>query len=267
MLRTGASGCIWEMSDKGEFHMETIAWNHARNALSLLLALTILPVSVSAGESYSPHVDQSYPTNVYWGDTHVHTALSGDAFGTGTRLMPGDAYRFAKGEELVSSTGQRVKLSRPLDFLVVADHSDNMGFFPRLHAGEADILAHPKGREWYGMIQKGGQEAVKAAADIIGSFTQGTFPNELMSLPGTGPFRSTWDEIIKAADEANAPGEFSAFIGYEWTSTTKGNNLHRVLIYRDGGQRAGLIEPYTTAKPYGSDNPEDLWKWMAVLFS
>ena len=113
------------------------------------------------------------------------------------------------------------------------------------------------------MIQKGGQDAVKAAADIIGSFTQGTFPKELMSLPGGGPFRSTWDEIITAADAANDPGKFTALIGYEWTSTTKGNNLHRVLIYRDGAQRAGLMEPYTTAKPYGSDNPEDLWKWMA----
>jgi hypothetical protein len=218
---------------------------------------------VSASRSYSPYAERDFPTRPMWGDTHLHTAFSFDAGTFGARLLPPDAYRFAKGEEVTSSTGQRVRLSRPLDFLVVADHSDNMGFFPRLHAGEADILAHPKGREWYGMIQKGGQEAVKAAADIIGSFTQGTFPKELMSLPGTGPFRSTWDEIIKAADEANAPGEFSAFIGYEWTSTTKGNNLHRVLIYRDGGQRAGLIEPYTTAKPYGSDNPEDLWKWMA----
>ena len=218
---------------------------------------------VTAKRAYSPYAERDFPTRPMWGDTHLHTAFSFDAGTFGARLLPPDAYRFAKGEELVSSTGQRVKLSRPLDFLVVADHSDNMGFFPRLHAGEADVLAHPKGREWYGMIQKGGQEAVKAAADIIGSFTQGTFPKELMSLPGTGPFRSTWDEIIKAADEANEPGKFTAFIGYEWTSTTKGNNLHRVLIYRDGGQRAGLMEPYTTAKPYGSDNPEDLWKWMA----
>ena len=83
------------MSDNGEFPIEIIAWHHVRNALSVLLALILLPLGGVTGESYSPHVDLSYPTNVYWGDTHVHTALSGDAFGTGTRLMPDDACRFA----------------------------------------------------------------------------------------------------------------------------------------------------------------------------
>ena len=77
---------------------------------------------------YSPYAGRNFPTNVYWGDTHLHTGMSMDAGAFGARLSPEDAYRFARGEELVSSTGQRVKLSRPLDFLVVADHSDNMGF-------------------------------------------------------------------------------------------------------------------------------------------
>jgi hypothetical protein len=216
----------------------------------------------SADRTYSPYADRNFPTQPLWGDTHLHTGLSFDAGTFGARLLPPDAYRFAKGQEVVSSTGQRVQLSRPLDFLVVADHSDNMGFFPLLYAGDPMILANEKGRQWYGMIQKGGQEGVKAAADIIQSFTQGTFPKELMSLPGTNVYRNTWDEIIKAADEANDPGEFTAFIGYEWTSTTKGYNLHRVVIYRDNGVRAGMMEPYTTLKPFGSDNPEDLWKWM-----
>jgi hypothetical protein len=216
----------------------------------------------SADRTYSPYADRNFPTRPLWGDTHLHTGLSFDAGTFGARLLPPDAYRFAKGQEVVSSTGQRVQLSRPLDFLVVADHSDNMGFFPLLYAGDPMVLANEKGRQWYGMIQKGGQEGVKAAADIIQSFTQGTFPKELMSLPGTNVYRNTWDEIIKAADEANDPGEFTAFIGYEWTSTTKGYNLHRVVIYRDNSVRAGMMEPYTTLKPFGSDNPEDLWKWM-----
>ena len=85
---------------------------------------------------YSPPAGRDFPMKVLWGDTHVHTAMSMDAGAFGARLMPDDAYRFARGEELTSSTGLPVKLARPLDFLVVADHSDNMGFFPRLYGGD-----------------------------------------------------------------------------------------------------------------------------------
>ncbi len=175
---------------------------------------------------------------------------------------PEDAYRFARGEELTSSTGQRVKLSRPLDFLVVADHSDNMGFFPRLFAGDPSFLADPTGRRWYDMIKAGGQEGVKVAVEVISAFSQDTFPPALASLPGTPAYRSAWETTVKAAEKYNDPGRFTAFIGYEWTSNTGGNNLHRVVIYRDGADKALQMEPYTTLKPLGSDNPRDLWKWL-----
>ena len=211
---------------------------------------------------YSPHAARNFPTQLLWGDTHLHTSLSFDAGAFGARLMPDDAYRFAKGEEVTSSTGQGAKLSRPLDFLVVADHSDNMGFFPRLLAGDPQILANEQGRRWYDMIQAGGQVAVTAASELILAFTKGEIPAEIMSLPGGGPFRSTWETIVAAAEDHNDPGRFTALIGYEWTSTTNGYNLHRVVIYRDGGDRARLLDPYTTAPPYGSDNPVDLWEWM-----
>ena len=211
---------------------------------------------------FSPYAGRNFPTRVFWGDTHVHTALSMDAGAFGARLTPEDAYRFGRGEELTSSTGLRVKLSRPLDFLVVADHSDNMGFFPRLFAGEPALLADPTGKRWYGMMQQGGRSGVQVATEIIIAFSQGTFPEALESGPGTPAYRSAWEDTIKAAEEYNEPGRFTAFIGYEWTSNTGGNNLHRVLIYRDGGDKAGVMEPYTTQKPEGSDNPRDLWKWM-----
>ena len=211
---------------------------------------------------FSPYAGRSFPTNVYWGDTHLHTGMSMDAGAFGARLMPADAYRFARGEELTSSTGLQVKLSRPLDFLVVSDHSDNMGFFPRLYAGDPEFLADPTGKKWYEMIQEGGQTAVKVAIEVIVGFSQGTFPKALESRPGTPEYRSAWEEAIEAAEEYNDPGLFSAFIGYEWTSNTGGNNLHRVVIYRDGGSKASMMEPYTTLKPEGSDNPRDLWKWM-----
>jgi hypothetical protein len=211
---------------------------------------------------FSPFAGRNYPTEVFWGDTHLHTAMSMDAGAFGARLGPRDAYRFARGEEVTSSTGMQVKLSRPLDFLVVADHSDNMGFFPRLFAGDRGLLADPTGKRWYDLVQAGGQKGVQAATEIIVAFSQGTFPPALQSFPGSGPYRSAWEATIEAAEMYNDPGNFTAFIGYEWTSNTGGNNLHRVVIYRDDRVRASLVEPYTTIKPLGSDNPRDLWKWM-----
>ena len=104
---------------------------------------------------YSPYVGTSYPTRPYFGDTHLHTAFSMDAGAFGARLSPRDAYRFARGEEIAASSGQPAKLSRPLDFLVVADHSDNMGFFPDLFAGKPEIMADPTGRKWHDMIVSG----------------------------------------------------------------------------------------------------------------
>ena len=211
---------------------------------------------------YSPYAGRNFPTHVFWGDTHLHTGMSMDAGAFGARLIPEDAYRFARGEEVTSSTGQKVKLSRPLDFLVVADHSDNMGFFPRLFAGDPSLLADPTGKRWYDMIQAGGQEGVKAAVEIIVAFSKNQFPPALTSFPGSPAYRSAWEETIQAAEKYNEPGRFTAFIGYEWTSNTLGNNLHRVVIFRDGGDKAGRIEPYTTLKPLGSDNPHDLWTWL-----
>ncbi|HIG39979.1 MAG: DUF3604 domain-containing protein [bacterium] len=213
-------------------------------------------------DDYSPYANRNFPTNVYWGDTHVHTGMSMDAGAFGARLQPADAYQFARGAELTSSTGQRVKLSRPLDFLVVTDHSDNMGFFPKLLSGDPSMLADPTGRRWYDMINAGGQEGVEAAVEIIQSLTGNTMPEALASLPGTALFRSTWEATIKAAEKANDPGNFTAFIGYEWTSTDKGYNLHRNVIYRDDAVRALMMEPYTTLPPLGSPDPRELWKWM-----
>ncbi|MCK5410681.1 MAG: DUF3604 domain-containing protein, partial [Gemmatimonadetes bacterium] len=215
-----------------------------------------------AQKHYSPYAGRNFPTRVYWGDTHLHTAMSMDAGAFGARLTPVDAYRFARGEELTSSTGLQVKLSRPLDFLVVADHSDNMGFFPLLFAGDPKMLADSTGKRWYEMIQEGGRQGVQVATEVIVAFSQGTFPEALASLPGSPAYRSAWDETIDAAEEYNDPGEFTAFIGYEWTSNTRGNNLHRVVIFRDDENKAGLVEPYTTLKPLGSDDPRDLWRWL-----
>ena len=212
---------------------------------------------------YSPFAGRNFPMNVYWGDTHLHTGMSMDAGSFGARLMPEDAYRFALGEEVTSSTGLKVKLSRPLDFLVVADHSDNMGFFPRLYGGDPKMLADPTGKRWYDLIKAGGQDAVQAATEVIQAFSQNKFPEALASVPGTEAYRSAWEVAIEAAEKYNDPGHFTAFIGYEWTSNMAGDNRHRVVIYRDDETKASIMEPFTALPPLGSPNESDLWKWMA----
>ena len=212
------------------------------------------------GTSYSPYAGRSFPTFPLWGDTHLHTGNSFDAGAFGARLTPEDAYRFARGDEIVSSTGIPIKLSRPLDFLVVSDHSDNVGFFADLFAGKPSILSDPKGREWYDRIQAGDGPGV--AYEMIGLFANGKFPESLMYWPNKPEFKSVWQRNIEAAEEYNDPGQFTAFIGYEWTSLVTGNNMHRVVIYRDGANKASQMVPYTTYPPFGSPNPRDLWKWL-----
>jgi len=216
-----------------------------------------------AQDHYSPYAGRGFPTNVYWGDTHLHTGMSMDAGAFGARLLPEDAHRFARGEELTSSTGQRVKLSRPLDFLVVSDHSDNMGFFPRLAAGDPKMLADPTGRRWYDMVQAGGQEGVKAAVEIIQSLTMNTMPEALAILPGSDVYRAAWEVSLDAAEKYNEPGRYTALHGYEWTSTENGTNRHRVVIYRDDADKASVLVPYSTVRPLGSPDERDLWKWMS----
>jgi hypothetical protein len=213
-----------------------------------------------AKPAYSPYAGRNYPTRPFFGDTHLHTSFSMDAGAFGARLGPREAYRFARGEQVTSSTGQPVKLSRPLDFLVVADHSDNMGFFPDLFAGKPELLADPTGKKWYDMIQSG--KGADAAIDIIVQFSHGTFPKDLMYFPGTAAYRDAWKATIDAAEEFNEPRQFTAFIGYEWTSNTGGNNLHRNVIFRDDADKASQVDPFTVYPPYGSDNPANLWKWM-----
>ena len=162
-------------------------------------------------KGFSPYAGRNFPIEVYWGDTHLHTSQSMDAGAFGVRLMPEDAHRFARGEEVTSTGGLQVKLSRPLDFLVVADHSDNLGFFPDLFAGDPQILAHPQGKKWYDMIQEGGQTAVAAGLEIVlPPESGGIMPKELEVPPTSDRFRSAWEETVAAAERYNEPGRYTA---------------------------------------------------------
>src|SRR5437868_7085006 len=166
----------------------------------------------AAKPPYSPYAGRHIPERVYWGDTHLHTSFSMDAGAFGCRLTPRDAYRFARGQEVMASSGQATRLARPLDFLVVADHSDGFGFFPLLMSADPTIMGNPQGRRWYDMVQRG--EGATAALEIVQNFGKGSIAN--LPVPGTSAYQNAWQEVIKAAEEANDPGRFTAFIGFEW---------------------------------------------------
>jgi hypothetical protein len=213
------------------------------------------------GKVYSPYAKRDFASNVYFGDTHLHTDVSMDAGAFGDRLGPDDAYRFARGEQVNATRGGPVRLSRPLDFLVVADHSDNMGFFPDLLDGAPHVVADPTGKDWYSRIRAG--KGVEVALEIISLFSQDKFPAALSYTPDSQAYKTAWNNTVKAAEEYNEPGRFTAFIGYEWTAMVKGNNLHRVVVYRDGADKGGQVVPFTTVPPQGSTEPNKLWEWMA----
>jgi hypothetical protein len=217
------------------------------------------------GKSYSPYAKRDFPNGLYWGDSHLHTGNSFDAGTSGCILDPDAAYRFAKGEEVESSYGIPVKLSRPLDWLAVTDHTDNMGFIVDLKAGNKDILATPQGKDWHDRLKTASKdEAPEIAYEIIKALmVEQTFPMEIYYGPDSEGYKSTWERIVQSAENHNNPGKFTALIGYEWTSTLNGNNLHRNVLYRDNGDKAVQMMPYTTTEPLGSPDPMDLWKWMA----
>ena len=231
---------------------------HLTTTLLSLAGALLLPFlhSAEAGAGTPP---SDHPEQAYFGDPHLHTSLSMDAGAWGNNLGLDAAYRFTRGEQVTSSSGVKARLERPLDFVVIADHSDGYGFFPRLLAQDPMIMAKPEGRRWYEWSTKGGNAGQRKAADeMIRMFSQGKFPYAVNSPEMLAP---VWEEVIEAAERHNAPGKFTAFIGYEWTSLYKGNNLHRVIIYRDDGDKASQTLPYTQTD---SQDPEDLWKVLAA---
>jgi hypothetical protein len=188
--------------------------------------------------NYSPYPGEDFPNQVFFGDTHLHTAFSADAGLAFCTLTPDDAYRFAKGETVTSSKGLPARLKRPLDFLVVADHSENLGIQLALEE-ESDILDY---NEWSRKLAEtyapGTIEAVEESyAQWFGAVNTvgGGDP-----MKGSGLDKTMWARITESAERHNQPGAFTAFIGYEWTSGPDGNNLHRNIVFRDGKDLADL---------------------------
>ncbi len=223
------------------------------------VAITSEDAAAIYRRSYSPYAGRGFPTQVFWGDTHLHTSNSLDAKAGGVRLGPAEAYQFARGDEVMSSHGEPVKLSRPLDWLVVADHSDAMGVMDEIVKGNPLLMRDPTLRDWSERINAGGETAMGAAFEIVETFAG--LSGEALPEAATDPdfVRSVWERYLETAEEYNEPGRFSAIIGYEWTSTEGGNNLHRNVLYRGDADEARQVMPYTTAESF---NPEDLWAWM-----
>jgi hypothetical protein len=216
------------------------------------------------GEAYSPYAERRFPSRPLWGDTHLHTGLSVDAGLFGARLGLDDAYRFARGEQVMASSGQPVKLARPLDWLVIADHSDAMGLVNDLAAAAPEVTKYEQGARWSKGLRTGGQAAVDTALDLITTFSQGQVDKDLLAAysPGSPAYESVWQKVVRTAEAFNDPGTFTAMIGFEWTSLVKGNNLHRNVLFRDGAEKAGQVVPFTTQAPIGSTDPLDLYKWL-----
>lgn len=249
--------------------METVACYRAWNARSLFLALTAMSLSAFAAEPYSPQVGQSYPDNVYWGDTHVHTALSVDGYIFGNRLMPDDAYRFAKGEKIRATGGEEVRLRRPLDFLMVSDHAENMGVIARIDGGDKTLAETEAGKLTLKSLDYPVSlvEALNADTDDpLNSFNAATLRaikvnqglGEGLGFADYGTDegfqRTVWDQVVASAEEHNDPGTFTTFVGYEWTGRG-----HRNVVFGDGPELTSQIVPFSSLD---SSDPEDMWAYL-----
>jgi hypothetical protein len=207
-------------------------------------------------KEYSPYV-KGYPQRVFFGDTHVHTAISNDAFGAGNTLGPEEAYRFARGDEIVTSHGERVRLNQPLDFLVVADHAEAYAAFQEIYAANPKMMTNSTVREWHELMKAGTQESnQKLAEAFANSMLSRSLPQVLFDVD---LLKSMWEEHLDVTEMYNEPGKFTAFQGYEWTSTPKGANLHRVVIFKDGADKVGQVLPFSA---YDSEDVEDLYDYF-----
>ena len=188
---------------------------------------------------YCPYVGRGYPTQVFWGDQHCHTEISVDA-GTICRLGQEDAYRFARGEEVTSTTGVRARLSRPLDWLVIADHAEMYGLMPHLLAGDPNLISKDPGKRWYTELTSGDQQrAFGVTMEIVAALSKPKAPFDTGKL-----VRDAWKRYTALADRYNEPGRFSAIIGYEYT-TRGGFNLHRNVLFRGDATVANQTVPYS----------------------
>ena len=256
----------------------TFSSHNLAGALALTATL-LCPFSTIADDSqeYSPPVRDNHPRQVFWGDTHLHTNQSPDAFTFGNRAVtPDQAYRFARGERVTSQSGVDAQLSRPLDFLMVSDHAEFMGIFPKVFGRSPDIMQTPLGQRWWGHVERGEAHLVLMEFGLLSMGLDNHDPEALQQMDDTltpefieglqnikvppDMRQAIWNQVGAVADAYNEPGRFTTFIGYEWTSMPGGNNLHRNVLFRDGADKTSTIVPFSSID---SGDPEDLWAFLA----
>jgi hypothetical protein len=217
-------------------------------------AITDAPTGSPAGREYSPYPEENFPNQVFFGDTHLHTSYSTDAGMIGNTLGPEEAYRFARGETVTSSTGLPARLQRPYDFLVVADHAESIGAAPAIARSDPIMLETDFGRQLVEFVKAGQPDKAYDLWLQAGAAQNNPLAGEQRLI------KPAWEHIAETADQFNEPGRFTALIGYEWTSHPNGNNLHRVVILRDAADKAKQVIPISRDDTL---DPEDLWQWMA----
>jgi len=211
------------------------------------------PTQTSApprAQSRTADVPSNPLKNAYFGQLHLHTGMSFDAYIIGTRIYPEDAYRYARGEE-IEQDGRKVKADEPLDFLGVSDHSEYLGQLRLLGETDGPLAQTPFGKLFSGASPEQRIALIFKLADTFGS--GGEMPQELLTRD---IMKSNWQRQIDAAEKFNQPGKFTTFVAYEWSSLPNGANLHRNVIFR------GPKYPELPFSSVDSPNPENLWRYI-----
>ena len=194
--------------------------------------------------------------NVYFGEQHIHTQQSPDAYAVGVRAPMEDAYLYAMGQEItLSTTGQKIKKSTPYDFLALTDHAEYLGVFPQLADPSSPLADNPMAK----LIQSPNvDDKNKAASMVIASITSGVPTGPFKDFVDPAILRSNWKRHVDTANKYNRPGEFTTLIAFEWTAIPQSQNMHRNVFFRDD---EGPVAPYSA---FDSVDPEDLWTYLEI---
>lgn len=232
--------------------------------MAVLLGAAALLAGCEAAKPAGPKAEDvplsAFPERVYWGDTHLHTSNSVDAFGLGVRLGPEDALRFARGETVTATTGMQAKLARPLDFLVVSDHAEGLGATKALYDAPRLLIRDERMRRWHDMMHEGPAGSQRAMIEILAARGRNDLPEAMLNPDGAAErTKSVWNANIDAVERYNEPGRFTAFHGFEYTLMQGGNNLHRNIIFRDGEDKVRTAVPID---PTYKATPDEIWNYM-----
>jgi len=234
---------------------------------------TATPVVISAATIQSPAEPAPTPSvaepapaqdaapdpakrQVYFGEQHLHSQWSPDAYAAGTRQKPEDAYRWAMGEEItLSTTGEKLRKATPYDFVALTDHAEYLGVFPQLADPNGPFAGNPLAA----LINSPNQaDQNKGASEVIASITSGVPAGPFKDFVSPAIIQSNWKRHVDIANQYNDPGKFTALIAFEWTSIPSSQNMHRNVFFRDD------VGPEVPFSSFDSVDPEDLWTYLEI---